>query len=168
MLTERQGPDPAMVHVWGLHSLLIQFVLWIWGVVVIALLIAPANPGFAASMLLVSVLIGAGASYAWAFLYHRFYHWQFVGEQMHIWRGILFRRRLTIPYMRIQNATVVQGPLLMMFGLSNIAVETAAPGPFPYGLTSMTGAHLTGVPNGELLADAIIEAAKRARVGEGL
>jgi len=168
MLTERQGPDPAMVHVWGLYALLANFALWIWGVVVLALLIAPANPGFAVSMLLVSVLIGAGASYAWAFLYHHFYRWQFVGEQMHIWRGILFRRRLTIPYMRIQNATVVQGPLLMIFGLSSIAVETAGPGPFPYGLTSMTGAHLPGVPNGEQMADAIIEAAKGARVREGL
>jgi membrane protein YdbS with pleckstrin-like domain len=137
-------------------------------VVVFALLNAPANPGFAVSMLLVSVLIGAAASYAWAFLYHKFYHWQFVGEQMHIWRGILVRRRLTIPYMRIQDATVTQGPLLMMFGLSNIAVQTAGPGQFASGLSSMTGAHLPGVPNGEHLADAIIESAKRSRVREGL
>lgn len=155
-----------MVHVWALAQLLLQFGLWIWVAVVIALLIAGANVGLALAVLLVSVLFGAGMSYAWAFLHHRFYSWQFGDEQMHIWRGILFRRRLTIPYMRIQNATVVQGPLLMLFGLSNIVVETAGLGPLPYGLSSKLGASLPGVPEGERMADAIIEAAKRATARE--
>jgi|RifCSP13_1_1023834.scaffolds.fasta_scaffold04845_4 membrane protein YdbS with pleckstrin-like domain len=168
MLGERQGPDAAMVHVWALNALLLNVAAWVWMVVIIALLLTPWNPQFAISLLIASVLVAGAGSYAWAFLYHRFYHWQFVGEQMHIWRGILFRRRLTIPYMRIQNATVVQGPLLMMFGLSSVLVETAGPGPFPYGHSSMLGAHMPGVPNGEQIADGIIEAAKRSRVREGL
>jgi hypothetical protein len=56
----------------------------------------------------------------------------------------------------------------MMFGLSSVLVETAGPGPFPYGHSSMLGAHMPGVPNGEQIADGIIEAAKRSRVREGL
>jgi len=172
MLTERQGPNPAMVHVWALYSLLFQFALWIWGAVIIALFVAATNPVFALSLLLVSILIGASTSYAWAFLYHHFYHWQFGDEQMHVWRGVLFRRRLTIPYMRVQNATVVRGPLLMLFGLSSVVVDTAAAGPisygFLYGIAAHSGGYLPGLQNGEQVADTIIEAAKRAKVREGL
>jgi len=161
-----------MVHVWALYALGLQALLWIWGAVVIALLIVSSNAIVALSLLVVSVVLGASTSYAWAFLYHRYYRWEFGDEQMHVWRGILFRRRLTIPYMRVQNATVVRGPLLMLFGLSSITVDTAAAGPypygFPYGLSSLSGAHLPGVQEGERVADAIIEAAKRSRVREGL
>lgn len=166
MLTERQGPDRRIVHVWAMRLLLMHLALWIWMVAVVGLLIAPL--GFALLLLLISVLIAAGTTYAWAYLYCNYYHWQFGDEQMHIWRGIFFRQRLTIPYMRIQNATVVQGPLLIMFGLSNIVVETAGTSPLQYGFSSRSGAYLPGVPDGERLADAIIEAAKRAKVREGL
>ncbi len=161
-----------MVHVWALYALGMQGVLWIWGAVLVALLIVSWNAIVAVSLLLVSLVIGASTSYAWAFLYHRFYLWEFTDEQMHVWRGILFRRRLTVPYMRVQNATVVRGPFLMLFGLSNVAIETAAAGAHPYpvstGFSPGSGAYLPGVRDGEQVADAIIEAAKRSRVREGL
>jgi membrane protein YdbS with pleckstrin-like domain len=163
---ERQGPNKKMVHVWAVHAFLIHFTFWIWVAVVIGLVASAGNPGVGLALLGVSVFLGITISYAWAFLYFRTYRWQFADEQMSIWRGILFRHRLTIPYTRVQHAAVVQGPILKLFGLTTVVVETAAQAHHLHGINPHTGAHLPGVRDGERLADAVIEATKRARVAE--
>ncbi len=86
---------------------------------------------------------------------------------MQVWRGILFRKRITIPYMRIQNVNVARGPLLLLYNLSGVEVETAGqrgPPGGPY----LTEGYLPGVEDGEGVADYIIEKVKRAKAREGL
>ena len=45
---------------------------------------------------------------------------------LEIERGIFWRKRFVIPFIRVQNTDTQQGPILRLFGLSSVTVATAA------------------------------------------
>ena len=47
-------------------------------------------------------------------------------EYLDIARGIIWRKRFIIPFIRVQNTDTRQGPVLRAFGLSSVTVATAA------------------------------------------
>lgn len=47
-------------------------------------------------------------------------------EYLDIARGIVWRKRFMIPFIRVQNTDTRQGPILRAFGLSSVTVATAA------------------------------------------
>lgn len=160
-----EGPHPRMVHVWALKVYLIPLLLWTPVFLLFALspiADGPRNtPALLATLAVAAAFVLAG--YAWANLYRRHYRWQVGSEEVIIWSGILFRKRVTIPYARIQNVNVVRGPLLLLFGLSGVEVETAGQKGSYYGSYTSEG-YLPGTAEGESLADAIIE---KVRAGGG-
>lgn len=56
--------------------------------------------------------------------------WRFALRSRDLWirRGILVRSVSVIPYRRLQFVDTEQGPLARLFGISEVAVYTAAPG----------------------------------------
>lgn len=58
----------------------------------------------------------------------RFARWryQLSSDYLDIARGIIWRKRFIIPFIRVQNTDTVQGPILRLFGLSSVTVSTAA------------------------------------------
>ena len=58
----------------------------------------------------------------------RFIRWRYeiTPEYLDIAKGILWRKRYIIPFIRVQNTDTRQGPVLRMFGLSSVTVSTAA------------------------------------------
>lgn len=58
----------------------------------------------------------------------RYKRWRYeIGEhELEIMRGIFWRQRFLIPYIRVQNTDTKQGPLMRMCGLSSVTVSTAA------------------------------------------
>lgn len=47
-------------------------------------------------------------------------------DYLDIARGIVWRKRFIIPFIRVQNTDTRQGPILRAFGLSSVTVATAA------------------------------------------
>ena len=47
-------------------------------------------------------------------------------DYLDIAKGIVWRKRYTIPFIRVQNTDTRQGPILRMFKLASVAVSTAA------------------------------------------
>lgn len=47
-------------------------------------------------------------------------------DYLDIARGIVWRKRFVIPFIRVQNTDTRQGPILRAFGLSSVTVATAA------------------------------------------
>ena len=47
-------------------------------------------------------------------------------EYLDIAKGIIWRKRYTIPFIRVQNTDTRQGPILRAFGLASVTVSTAA------------------------------------------
>ena len=58
----------------------------------------------------------------------RFMRWRYElsDDYLDIARGIVWRKRFVIPFIRVQNTDTRQGPILRMFGLASVTVATAA------------------------------------------
>lgn len=86
----------------------------------------------------------------------RFARWRYevTPEYLDIARGIIWRKRFIIPFIRVQNTDTRQGPIMRAFGLASVTVSTAA------------GEHvIPGLefPEAELLRDRAAEFARLAR-----
>ena len=58
----------------------------------------------------------------------RFIRWRYeiTPEYLDIAKGIIWRKRYIIPFIRVQNTDTRQGPILRAFKLSSVTVSTAA------------------------------------------
>lgn len=58
----------------------------------------------------------------------RFMRWcyELSDDYLDIARGIVWRKRFVIPFIRVQNTDTRQGPILRAFGLASVTVATAA------------------------------------------
>ena len=54
------------------------------------------------------------------------WRWGVTDEFLEIAKGIIWRRRTVIPFIRVQNTDTRQGPLMRAFGLADVTVSTAA------------------------------------------
>ena len=61
----------------------------------------------------------------------RYLRWRYElsPEYLDIARGIVWRKRFVIPFIRVQNTDTRQGPVMRAFGLSSVTVSTAAGAP---------------------------------------
>ena len=58
----------------------------------------------------------------------RFARWRYElsADYLDIARGIVWRKRFVVPFVRVQNTDTRQGPIMRAFGLSSVTVATAA------------------------------------------
>lgn len=58
----------------------------------------------------------------------RFIRWRYElnSDFLDIQKGIFWRERIVIPFIRVQNTDTQQGPIMRAFGLANVTVSTAA------------------------------------------
>ena len=58
----------------------------------------------------------------------RYARWRYElhDDYLDIAKGIIWRKRYIIPFIRVQNTDTRQGPILRAFGLSSVTVATAA------------------------------------------
>ena len=74
----------------------------------------------------------------------RFMRWRYElsDDYLDIARGIVWRKRFVIPFIRVQNTDTRQGPILRAFGLASVTVATAAGEREIPGLDSQTAEQL--------------------------
>lgn len=86
----------------------------------------------------------------------RFARWRYevTEDYLDIAKGIIWRKRYIIPFIRVQNTDTRQGPIMRAFGLASVTVATAA------------GEHVIpglSFAEAELLRDRAAELARLAR-----
>lgn len=143
------APEPAMVHVWGLKAAIPFTILFALGGLVGFSAGVPRLgavwPALALPLILLLLVYAVGS------LYRSRFRWELRPDEVRIWRGILFKKRVTVPYSRIQNVNVVRGPLLDMFGLARVELQTAGHSAESW----RPEGYLIGVAGAEEWADAI-------------
>jgi len=74
----------------------------------------------------------------------RFIRWRYElsSDFLDIARGIIWKKRFIIPFVRVQNTDTQQGPILRAFGLSSVTISTAAGNHSIPGLDSETAEQL--------------------------
>ncbi|WP_067052179.1 PH domain-containing protein [Methanofollis ethanolicus] len=78
------------------------------------------NTLFAGGLIAVVVFIAV-----WIPLYYRSVVYHLSGTEMTWKRGVWFRGTGIVPYNRITNVDIVQGPLMRVFGISDLRIQTA-------------------------------------------
>ena len=122
--------DPKIKNVWRIND-----AVWLTVVFLICfvpfLIAALAEP---ASWILVVLVVEAVAFVAalvvWLAVLPpiRYARWRYElsEDYLDIAKGIVWRKRYIIPFIRVQNTDTRQGPILRAFGLSSVTVATAA------------------------------------------
>lgn len=123
--------NPKVKSVWRISD-----ALWITAtfiVCVIGFLIAAlVEPDAGWAWIVAGVMVAAWlvALFAWVVVLPpiRYARWRYeVGEnELDIAKGIVWRSRAVIPFVRVQNTDTKQGPILRAFGLASVTVATAA------------------------------------------
>lgn len=54
------------------------------------------------------------------------WHYELRPDFLELKYGIIWRKHIVVPFIRVQNTDTKQGPILRAFGLANVTVSTAA------------------------------------------
>lgn len=124
--------DPKIKNVWRISDAISLTIIYLccviaWPIVALA---APEEAWWAWIVTGVLTAVWVACLIIWLIILPpiRWMRWRYeVGEnELDIARGIVWRKRFIIPFIRVQNTDTRQGPILRAFGLSSVTVSTAA------------------------------------------
>lgn len=129
--TPTQMLDPRIKSVWRISA--VFWVLLLYAICAIPFVLAGAIDGEGdwAWMLLAIVTVVAAlllVLFAVVLPPLRYLRWRYQldPEFLDISKGIFWRKRYVIPFIRVQNTDTQQGPIMRAFHLSSVTVSTAA------------------------------------------
>ena len=126
-----QKPDPRINNVWRKNDA-IGIILGFACCFVPFALMAAVDPGESWAGVVCIALIAALVVMLVIFLVVlppiRYVRWRYElsDEYLDIAKGIIWRKRYIIPFIRVQNTDTRQGPILRAFKLASVTVSTAA------------------------------------------
>ncbi|MBA7687333.1 hypothetical protein ES703_95794 [subsurface metagenome] len=108
----------------------------------------------------VPLLIAAGGALYWIPKFHSSITYILEDDKITVTRGVWWRTKSFVPYNRITNINIYQGPISRRFGLGRLSIQTAG-----FSGTSSSGAKVAeavifGVKNFEEIKDVIINYVK--------
>jgi len=162
---ENVKPDKELMKLYYLYLLLADAIVLVTTVlpsVVAALLFLPLNEALTVTIVLVIPFLFI--VFFVAYWIPRFYAsitYRFGSTEFTVERGVWWRHSSTVPYNRITNIDVVQGPLSRRFGLAKIRVQTA--GYSATGAAAVAEAQIIGVKNYEEIKEFIMEQVRRTK-----
>ena len=100
----------------------------------------------------------------WLPAYHRSIEYEIDSKVVRSRRGVFWKKVTTVPFHKITNVDVTQGPIQRLFGIGTIHVQTAGAGGSQGGQAELL---LQGMVDLEKLRDAIISRSLEAGGGRG-
>lgn len=117
-------PAPALVTWLSVNFIL--FFLLVMSFTVLPVLLAVTGPDPLVLVILAAiVLVPVIVFFAWVGLYYRSMWYELRDDEMSWKRGVWFQTTGIVPYNRITNIDIRQGPVMRMLGISTLAVQTA-------------------------------------------
>ncbi len=121
---------PKIKAVWRINDAIWLTLVCLCCAVPFGIVAATEQGGWAVTALVVTLVAYALALVLWLVVLPpvRFARWryQLSDDYLDIAKGIVWRKRYVIPFIRVQNTDTRQGPILRMFGLASTTVATAA------------------------------------------
>lgn len=126
-----QKLDPRIKNVWRINDAIWIILGFVCCFVPFAIVVA-VDPGESWAGVVCIALVAALVGMLFIFLVIlppiRYVRWRYElsDEYLDIAKGIIWRKRYIIPFIRVQNTDTRQGPLLRMMGLASVTISTAA------------------------------------------
>ena len=121
--------DKRVLKLWYIRAAIgaLALVGVIVGVLVILLATeASGNVVLAVSLSVgIPVLLLLGITLIMPVLRYKMYTWGYDDKRIVVKQGVIFRQRVVIPVCQIQDLHRTQGPIMMIFGLSDVTISTA-------------------------------------------
>lgn len=137
---------------------------WIIPTVVVALLVLPLAQALAVTVaLLFLLLVVVGFTAFWIQKYYSSITYILTNDEIIVEKGVWWKRKSFVPYNRITNISVVQGPIARHFGLGTVRVQTAGFSSGGSAGVRVAEAVILGVKNFEEIRNIIMGFVKRVR-----
>lgn len=154
-----QRLDPKIKNVWRINDALwivLAFACCFLPFFVVALVVPEESWAWLVSMAVLVIFVVLLVVFLVVLPPIRYARWRYElsDEFLDIAKGIVWRKRYVIPFIRVQNTDTRQGPILRAFKLASVTVSTAA------GSHAIPG---LDVASAELLRDRAAELARLAR-----
>ena len=103
----------------------ILVILLILTCTIVPVIIASESDWILTGLTLTGMLILIVIFIAWVRLYYASMWYELKDDEMSWKRGVWFRRTGIVPYNRITNLDVIQGPVMRRLGISTLSIQTA-------------------------------------------
>ena len=103
----------------------ILVILLILTCTIVPVIIASESDWILTGLTLTGMLILIVIFVAWVRLYYQSMWYELGDDEMSWKRGVWFRRTGIVPYNRITNLDVIQGPVMRRVGISTLSIQTA-------------------------------------------
>jgi membrane protein YdbS with pleckstrin-like domain len=103
----------------------ILVILLILTCTIVPVIIASESDWIITGLTLTGMLILIVIFVAWVRLYYASMWYELKDDEMSWKRGVWFRRTGIVPYNRITNLDVIQGPVMRRLGISTLSIQTA-------------------------------------------
>ena len=124
---ELQKLNPRVVWLWRFQGLVRVLMFWAPVSMGVGIGLSQVMPGFLAGVLAAGFwFLQLMLALLWPGLAYRYFGYLIREQDLLVQRGVLFRRRTSIPHNRIQHVDTRQGPFEQLLGLSRVLVFTAS------------------------------------------
>jgi len=160
-INEEFHPDTSMKSLYYIYLALgvaVFCLSWMIPVIVAAFLFLPLSRALVITAVLLSPALVAVLCIAfWIPKYYSSIKYAFTSNEVVVERGVYWRRKSFVPYNRITNIDIVQGPIARHFGLGTVRIQTAGYSAGGGGTTThIAEAVILNVKNFEELKDTIM------------
>lgn len=167
-INEEFHPDISMKNLYYIYLALgvtASCLSWMIPVIVAAFLFLPLNRALVITAVLLSpVLVAVLFTAFWISKYYSSIRYAFTNNEVVVERGVYWKRKSFVPYNRITNIEIVQGPLARLFGLGTVRIQTAGYSAGGGGTTThIAEAVILNVKNFEELKDMIMNFVRKLK-----
>lgn len=159
-------PDLKKLYYTYLAIATIVFLAWILPATAAAFIFLPFNSAsIVATSLLVPLFLSIVLVWYWINQYYASISYALTDNEIVVQRGVWWKKKSLVPYNRITNINIAQGPISRRFELGTVLIQTAG---FSGGTGSARGlrpaeAVILGVKNFEEIKDKVMNFVRRVR-----
>ncbi len=165
MAVEREfGADSELKRLYRVYLAVVVlggFLWWLIPVVVVVVLYVGFWVGVLVALLsLVPLLVAAGIALYWIPKFYASISYVLEDDKITVTKGVWWKTRSFVPYNRITNINIYQGPISRRFGLGSLSIQTAGFSGTSSSGTRVAEAVILGVKNFEEIKDIILNFVK--------
>ncbi|MCP1662157.1 MAG: PH domain-containing protein [Methanocalculus sp. MSAO_Arc1] len=143
---ETFNPDPALKKYYFLIYAIILILAAGFSIGILAVV-----PGIAALVITIPIIAALLFILYWLPLYYKSIVYELTPTEITWRRGVWFRQNAIVPYSRITNIDIYQGPVMRLFGISSLHIQTAG-----YSAQPMAELSLSGITGAEELRELVM------------
>jgi membrane protein YdbS with pleckstrin-like domain len=157
------GVDVGLVGLYRVYLVLVLFGGFLWWMVPVAgyVLLSSFWVGIVVTLaFLVPVFVAAGVVLFWIPRFCSSVRYVLEDDKVVVVKGVWWRSKSFVPYNRITNVNVYQGPVSRSFGLGKVSIQTAGFSSASSGGGKVAEAVVFGIKNFEEVKDVVMDFVK--------